>query len=117
MSLSFDSNRELRLAELQEQLHRARAVTPDLMADVIARARLRSHARHPGVMARILRLVESSAFADATLALLALEPQWKLRRLVYDDGDGTAHSQSSSRFPPSSTRRPKPTTKFCHWRS
>jgi hypothetical protein len=33
-------------------------------------------------------LIESGAFADATLALLELElPQWKLRRLIYEEGE------------------------------
>jgi len=40
-------------------------------------------AREAGV-----RLIESDAFADAMLALLELElPQWKLRRLVCEDGE------------------------------
>jgi hypothetical protein len=40
------------------------------------------------VRARVIRLIESEAFADATLALLELElPQWKLRRLIYEDGE------------------------------
>lgn len=88
MSLPFDQNQELRLAEFQERLRRARSVTPDVMADVIARACLHFQAHHPGAKARIIRLLESDAFADAALALLELElPQWKLRRLVYDDGE------------------------------
>jgi hypothetical protein len=87
MSSLFDQNQELRLAKLQEQLRRARSVTPDVMADVIARACLRFQAHHPSAKARLIRLVESGAFTDATLALVELElPQWKLRRLVHDDG-------------------------------
>jgi hypothetical protein len=58
------------------------------MADVIARACLRLQAHLATVKARIIRLIESGAFADATLALLELElPQWKLRRLIYEDGE------------------------------
>jgi hypothetical protein len=88
MSLLFDPNQELRLAELQEQLRRARTINPGRMADVIARACLRVQAHHPGAKARLIRLIESGAFTDASLALLELElPQWKLRRLVYDDGE------------------------------
>jgi hypothetical protein len=88
MSLLFNSNQELRLAKLQEQLRGARIVTPDVMADVIARTCLRFRAHHPSAKARIIRLVESGAFADAALTLLELElPQWKLRRLAYDDGE------------------------------
>ena len=38
--------------------------------------------------ARVIRLIEGGAFAEATLALLELElPQWKLRRLICEDGE------------------------------
>jgi hypothetical protein len=74
--MAFDPNHEEHLRELQEQIRRARTITPELMADVVARARPRLRA-----------LVATGAFADAALALLELElPQWKLRRLIYDDG-------------------------------
>jgi hypothetical protein len=86
--MTFDPNHEEPLRELQEQIHRARTITPELMTDVIARACLRLHAHHPSAKARVARLIESDAFADATLALLDLEvPQWKLRRLIYEDGE------------------------------
>src|SRR5215471_8437876 len=58
------------------------------MAEVIARACRRLQALHRTAKARVSRLIESGAFADATLALLELElPQWKLRRLIYEDGE------------------------------
>ena len=86
--MTFDPNHEEHLRELQQELHRARTITPGLMADVIARACLRLQAHHPAAKARVIRLIESGAFADATLALLELElPQWKLRRLIYEDGE------------------------------
>jgi hypothetical protein len=85
--MTFDPNRKGPLRELQRKLHRAHTITPGLMADVIARACLRLHAYHPAAKASVTRLIESHAFADATLALLDLElPQWKLRRLIYEDG-------------------------------
>ena len=38
--------------------------------------------------ARIQRLIESGAWADAALALIDLElPQWQLRRIAYDEGE------------------------------
>jgi hypothetical protein len=86
--MSVDPNHEQRLRELQEQLRRAQIITPELIADVIARACLRLQAHRATVKARVFRLIESEAFADATLALLKLElPQWKLRRLIYEDGE------------------------------
>ena len=86
--MSVDSNREQRLRELQEQLRHAQTITPELIADVIARACLRLQAHRATVKARVFRLIESEAFADAILALLELElPQWKLRRLIYEDDE------------------------------
>src|SRR5215831_9254593 len=87
-AMSLDSNHEQGLRELHDQLRQVQRITPDVMADAIARARLRVHAHHPSAKARVARLIESDAFADATLALLELElPQWKLRRLIYEDGE------------------------------
>jgi len=86
--MPFHSNHEQHLRELQEQIRRTRTITPQLMADVIAQACLRLQVQHPDGRARVAGLIESGAFADATLALLALDlPQWKLRRLIYEDGE------------------------------
>jgi hypothetical protein len=84
--MPFDPYREAHL--LQERVRRAQMLTPALAAEVIARACPRLQARHPTAKARLVRLIESGAFADAMLALLELElPQWKLRRLVCEDGE------------------------------
>jgi hypothetical protein len=84
--MPFDPYREAHL--LQERIRRAQMLTPALAAEVIARACPRLQARHPTAKARLVRLIESGAFADAMLALLELElPNWKLRRLVCDDGE------------------------------
>jgi hypothetical protein len=86
--MSIVSNHEQRLYKLQQELHRAQTITPGLMADVIARACLRFQAHRGTVKARVIRLIESGAFADAALALLELElPQWKLRRLIREDDE------------------------------
>jgi hypothetical protein len=48
--------------------------------------RLEAVGRAP--QAKITRLIESGAWTDAALALLELElPQWKVRRLVQEDGE------------------------------
>jgi hypothetical protein len=87
-AMSLHSDDEQHLRELQEQICRARAITPGLMADAIARACPRLHLQHSTARDRVARLIESGAFADASLALLALElPQWKLRRLIYEEGE------------------------------
>jgi len=86
--MSFDANHEGHLRDLQEQIHRARTITPGLIADVIARACASVRAQYRSVKTRVLDLIESGAFADATLALLESElPQWKLRRLIYEGGE------------------------------
>ena len=86
--MSFDRNHEEVLRALQEQLRRARTITPGLMAEVIARACRRLQLLHRTAKARVSRLIESGAFADATLALLELElPQWRLRRLIREDDE------------------------------
>ena len=49
---------------------------------------------------RIDRLIESGAWTDATLALVELElPQWKLRRLVYEDGEWIVAFPRQPRLP------------------
>jgi hypothetical protein len=77
-----------RLHELEQRLHDVCAITPDLMTEVIAQACPRFQAQNPTAKAKVIHLVESGAFADATLALIELElPQWKLRRLIRDDDE------------------------------
>jgi hypothetical protein len=85
----FVPNQNEQNRALQAQLRRAQAVTPALMADVLALAGERYSA--PPYLARAKRidaLLEAEAWTDAALALLDLElPQWKLRRIAYDDGE------------------------------
>lgn len=86
--MPFDPNHEEYLRELQAQIRRTRTMTSALTADVIARACPRLQAQQRTAAATIIGLVGVGASVDAALALLALElPQWKLRRLIYDDGE------------------------------
>jgi hypothetical protein len=86
--MSIVSNHEQHLNKVQQELHRAQTITPGLMADVIARACFRFQSHRGTVKARVIRLIESGAFADAALALLELElPQWRLRRLIREDDE------------------------------
>jgi hypothetical protein len=74
-----------RLLELQDELGRAQVVMPDLMSKVVAVAC--SRITMPVKAARIDRLIESEAWTEAALLLVELAlPDWKLRRLVYEDG-------------------------------
>jgi hypothetical protein len=84
----FDPKHEQYLGRLEAELHRARALTPELMSDVIAEGCIR-FAPHEGPAKRkIERLIGPGAWTDATLALIAFElPQWKLRRILYEHGE------------------------------
>jgi hypothetical protein len=83
----FDPKHDEHLAKLEEELRCADAVTSGLMSDVMAIACARFGALGAATKVRVKWLIEASAWTDATIALLELElPQWKLRRLVKDDG-------------------------------
>jgi hypothetical protein len=87
-AMFFDPTNEQRLASLEQRLGLARAITPELMSDVIAQACPRFAAHGAAVKAAVNRLIESRAFTDAALAVLELElPQWRLRRIVHEDGE------------------------------
>jgi hypothetical protein len=77
------------LDELTDRLHDAAEADASLVADVIGVA----CRRYPSIgqrtkTARIEQLVQSGAWIDVALALIDLElPQWKVRRIVYDEGE------------------------------
>ena len=79
-----------RLDRLTEQLRLAPALTPDLISNVVVGAcsRLPVLNRAEEATRRLDQLIEAGAWSDAALALIELElPAWKLRRLVYEDGE------------------------------
>ena len=84
----FDPKHEQYLGRLEAELRRARSLTPELMSDVIAEGCAR-FAPHAGpAKLKIERLIGVRAWTDAALALIAFElPQWKLRRILYEDGE------------------------------
>jgi hypothetical protein len=79
---------ENRLDELHDQLRRAQVVTHDLMSNVVAGACTRiTMPNCAAKTARVDRLIEAEAWTEAALALVELDlPQWRLRRLVYEEG-------------------------------
>jgi len=84
----FDPTHENGVERLAETLRRAQAITPDLMSEVITQACVRFAAHGSAARTRVNRLIDARAWDDAILTLLELElPQWKLRRIVYDDGE------------------------------
>jgi hypothetical protein len=74
---------------LVNQLGNATALTPDLIRHVIADTCTRLPAlKTAGKAPNIDRLIEDGALCDAALAILEFElPTWKLRRLIYEDGE------------------------------
>jgi hypothetical protein len=96
----FDPKHEKRLRGLEERLCHADALTLGLVSDVIAQACSRFAAHSHTARARINRLIESGAWTDAALALVELElPCWKLRRLVYEDGEWLCSFSNQPRLP------------------
>ena len=85
----FNPNRESHLDRLADQVRLAPALTPDLISKVVADACIRLPVlNRAGKAVRIDRLIGAGAWNDAALALIELElPAWKLRRLVYEDGE------------------------------
>ncbi len=78
---------ENRLGEVHNQLRRAQVVTRDLMAKVVAACSSITIPACATKAAKIGRLIEAEAWTEAALTLVELElPQWKLRRLVYEEG-------------------------------
>lgn len=74
---------------LSERLGAAETVTRKLMLEVIDKA----CRRFPSLgqrekTARLARLIDAEAWADAALTLIELElPLWQVRRIAYDEGE------------------------------
>jgi len=88
--MAYDPKHSDRLDALAERLRAADAVTPDLMAQVLAQAcpRLPLLNKNGKVAARFTALLQASAWTDLALALVEIElPGWSLRRLVCDGGE------------------------------
>jgi hypothetical protein len=96
----FDPKHDEHLGRLEQRLRRAQAITLELLSEVIAEGCVRFAAHGAAAKAGVNRLIESGAWTDATLALVELElPQWKLRRLVYEDGEWLCSLSRQPRLP------------------
>jgi hypothetical protein len=75
--------------ELGDRLRRAKTVTTALMSEITGEACRRFPSiGQTGKTTRIERLIASSAWTDAALALIDLElPFWQVRRIAYDEGE------------------------------
>jgi hypothetical protein len=77
------------ISHLADRLRDADCVTASLFSEITRDAcwRLPS-VRRTKDFDRLERLIQSGAWTDAALALVALElPQWRLRQIVYDAGE------------------------------
>jgi len=76
-------------AELSDRLRDTYVVTAEFLSDIIRQTCRRFPSTgQSGKTARVERLIESSAWTDAALALIDLElPQWQVRRIAYDEGE------------------------------
>lgn len=86
MTAALKRNDSLSLAG---RLHNAHAMTQPLMFDIVEHGcrRFPSLGRSEKT-ARLRRLIDAEAWADAALALIELElPMWQVRRIAYDDGE------------------------------
>lgn len=74
---------------LSDRLHNAHAMTRPLMLEIIDTACRRFPSLGQGERtARVMRLVDVEAWADAALTLMELElPLWQVRRIAYDEGE------------------------------
>ena len=90
------------LDQLNDRVRRVRAVSADLMLDLIeATSALLPELNGTRKAAVVHRLVKCRAWTDAALALLEIElPQWKLRRLVFEDGKWLCSLSRQINMPP-----------------
>src|SRR5258707_13748738 len=75
--------------ELNDARRDAHAVTSQLMAEIIGETcRGFRSVGQSKKSERIERLIQTGAWTDAALALIALElPLWQVRRIAYDEGE------------------------------
>jgi hypothetical protein len=87
--MAFAADQEVLFDRLDDELRSASQPTPELFAKVIASVCTRIPVlASSGKTIGIGRLIESGAWTDSALALVEFElPMWKVRRLVYEDGE------------------------------
>lgn len=87
--MSCDPKYGVHLDRLLQQFRHAPALDANLMASVVSYACTRLPLlKKAGKAAQIDRLIDAGAWSDAALALIEIElPGWKLRRVIYDDGE------------------------------
>jgi hypothetical protein len=83
----YHSSRAKRLIAIANRLCDANGLTDDLVAAIAKEAYRNDENGQEAIPARLKKLISAGALTDAGLSLIADKlPQWKLRRLVYDEG-------------------------------
>lgn len=83
----YHPNRTKRLAAIADRLCDASDNTIDLAIAVATEAYRHGQDDHDQIPAQLRTLISAGAWTDAGLTLIADKlPQWKLRRLAYDEG-------------------------------
>jgi hypothetical protein len=87
--MAFAADHAFPFDRLDDEVRQAPAPVPGLFAKIVAGACTRIPVLSlSGKADRIDRLIAAGAWTDAAFALIALElPAWRLRRLVYEDGE------------------------------
>ncbi len=87
--MMLGAEQAIALDRLDDALRLAPAPKRELFCNVIDGGGMRLRAlRQSGNATRIDRLIEAGAWTEAAFALVELEmPAWKLRRLVYENGE------------------------------
>jgi len=85
----FDAARAVDFDRLDDDLRLAVAPAPELFRKIIEHVDTHlSLLRRSGKAARVDSLIDAGAWADAAFALIEIAtPNWKLRRLIYEDGE------------------------------
>ncbi len=84
---------------LGERLLGAKAITPQLMSDVLAACGLDEGDPTPAA-SHLRNLNAAQAWNDAALGLVEIElPRWQIARLVFDDGDWHCALSKHSQMP------------------
>jgi hypothetical protein len=84
-----NSHRSEQLATLAAQVRVADEATPEMFSEIVGQTCQRPSAPNKAANAeRLHQLIEAGALTQGALALIELElPQWKLRRVTYDEGE------------------------------
>jgi hypothetical protein len=83
------SHRSEQLATLAAQVRVAEEATPEMFSEIVGQTCQRRSAPNKATNTeRLHQLIDAGALTEAAFALITLElPQWKLRRITYDEGE------------------------------